>query len=225
MLHGRWSLRAATVTLGVAAAVAICLTAVGAATRAPQAPASEPPAAFLVTRVLHDVRAHSGQSLRVAYRIDDEAAGSGGGSVVASLTVETPKGSVVRVLVRGRQAPLGVAQEWRGRLRLPAGKYLLLATPATPPVRQRLGRSRRVLSCSGRCLLWCRRPPACGAHSRGRPIAAVGCPWRWWTVAEPSTACRPGGPASAPASSRRCCWSRTCAASGAICRCATAFGA
>ena len=127
MLHGRGSLRAATATLGVATAFAICLTVFGAAARAPGAWASEQPAASLVTRVLHDVRVHSGQSVRVVYRIDDEAAGSGAGSVVASLTVETPKGSVVRVLVRGRQAPLGVAQEWRGRLRLPAGRYLLVA--------------------------------------------------------------------------------------------------
>jgi len=127
MLHGRWSLRAATVTLGVAAAFAICLTVLGAATRAPQAPASEPPAASLVTSVLHDVRVRSGQSVRVVYRIDDEAPDSGDGSVVASLTVETPEGNVVRVLVQGRQIPLGVAQEWRGRLRLPAGKYLLVA--------------------------------------------------------------------------------------------------
>jgi len=126
-LHGLWSLRAATVTLGVAAAVAVCSTAVGVAARAPQALASEPSAALLVTSVLHDVRVRSGQSVRVVYRIDDETAGSGAGSVVASLTVETPNGSVVRVLVRGRQAPLGVAQEWRGRLRLPAGKYLLVA--------------------------------------------------------------------------------------------------
>ena len=127
MLHGRWSLRAATVTLGVAAALVVCLTALGAATRAPGAWASEPPAASLVTRVLHDVRVHSGQSVRVVYRIDDEAPDSGDGSVVASLTVETPEGNVVRVLVHGRQIPLGVAQEWRGRLRLPAGKYLLVA--------------------------------------------------------------------------------------------------
>ena len=127
MLHGRWSPRAATVTLGFAAALLVCLAALGAATRAPQAWASEPPAASLVTRVLHDVRVHSGQSARVVYRIDDEAAGSGAASVVASLTVETPKGKVVRVLVRGRQAPLGVAQVWRGRLRLPAGTYLLVA--------------------------------------------------------------------------------------------------
>ena len=127
MLHGRWSLRAATLTLGVAAASAVALTVPVVATRAPRAWASGPPAASLVTSVLHDVRVRSGQSARVVYRIDDEAAAWGDGSVVASLTVETPRGKVVRVLVRGRQAPLGVAQEWRGRLRLPAGTYLLVA--------------------------------------------------------------------------------------------------
>ena len=126
-MRGWRGIRAATVTLGVGIAAVFCLAALADITRAPGAWASEPPAASLVTSVLHDVRVHDGQSVRVVYRIDDEAAGSGAGSVLASLTVETLKGKVVRVLVRGRQAPLGVAQEWRGRLRLPAGTYLLVA--------------------------------------------------------------------------------------------------
>ena len=93
-MRGQRGTRAATVTLGVAPAVAICLAVLGAATRAPRAWAFESPAASLITRVLHDV------------------------SVAASLKVETPEGEVVPVLVQDRQTTLGVAQEWRGRLRL-----------------------------------------------------------------------------------------------------------
>ena len=126
-MRGRRGIRAATVTLGVATAFAICLAVLGAATRAPRAWASESPAASLVTRVLHDVRVHSGQSVRVVFRVDQEAAGSANVSVAASLEVETLEGEVVRVLVRDRQTTLGATQEWRGRLRLPAGRYLLVA--------------------------------------------------------------------------------------------------
>ena len=126
-MRGWRGIRAATVTLGVGIAAVFCLAALADITRAPGVCGMQPPAASLVTSVLHDVRVHDGQRVRVVYRIDDDAAGSGAGSVLASLTVETLKGKVVRVLVRGRQAPLGVAQEWRGRLRLPAGTYLLVA--------------------------------------------------------------------------------------------------
>lgn len=179
MHHGRWSLRAAAVTLRVAAAFAVSLTVLIVATHAPGAWASEPPAASLVTSVLHDVRVHSGQSARVVYRIDDEAAAWGDGSVVASLTVETPKGKVGRVLVRGRQAPLGVAQEWRGRLRLPAGTYLLVAHACdaagqaevrAEPARLVVLRARPALVPTGdglrRALMW-------ASHRAGRVSVAV----------------------------------------------------
>lgn len=133
-MRGRRGIRAATVTLGVATAFAICLAALGAATHAPRAAthaprawASESPAASLVTRVLHDVRVRSGQSMRVVFRVDDAATQTDGMAVATSLNVETPEGEVVRVLVRDRQTTLGVAQKWRGRLRLPAGRYLLVA--------------------------------------------------------------------------------------------------
>ena len=126
-MRGRRAIRAATTTLGVATVVVICLTVLGAAIRAPLAWASEPPAASLVTRVLHDVRVHRGQSMRVVFRVDAEAASTDEATVTASLNVETPEGEVVRVLLHDRQALLGVAQEWRGRLRLPAGTYLLVA--------------------------------------------------------------------------------------------------
>ena len=80
-----------------------------------------------MTKVLHEVRVHSGQSARVQFRVDDAAAAADGTTVAASLNVETSAGDVVRVLVRDRQTSLGVVQAWRGRLRLPAGRYLLVA--------------------------------------------------------------------------------------------------
>jgi len=126
-MQGRRGIRAATNTLGVVTAVAICLVALGAPTCAPQAWASDAPAASLVTKVLHDVRVHSGQSARVQFRVDDAVVASDGATVAASLSVETSAGVVVRVLVRDRQTSLGVVQEWSGRLRLPAGRYLLVA--------------------------------------------------------------------------------------------------
>ena len=126
-MRGRRTRRAALVTLCAAAVVAVWLTGPVAATRVPQAWAAELPAASLVTKVLHEVRVHSGQSARVQFRVDDAAVASDGATVAASLNVETSAGDVVRVLVRDRQTSLGVVQAWRGRLRLPAGRYLLVA--------------------------------------------------------------------------------------------------
>jgi hypothetical protein len=126
-MHRRQAIRVATVVLGIAAAVAICLMLLGAAVRAPRAWASEPPDVSLVTRVLHDVRVRSGQSAKVVFRVDAEPPGSGEATVTASLDVQTPRGDVVRVLVPDRRTLPGVALVWRGRLRLPAGSYLLVA--------------------------------------------------------------------------------------------------
>ena len=61
------------------------------------------------------------------FRVDGAVAASDDATVSASLNVETSTGAVVRVLVRDRQTSLGVVQAWRGRLRLPAGRYLLVA--------------------------------------------------------------------------------------------------
>ena len=190
-MRGWRGIRAATVTLGVGIAAVFCLAAFADITRAPGVWASEPPAASLVTSVLHDVRVHDGQSVRVVYRIDDEAAGSGAGSVLASLTVETLKGKVVRVLVRGRQAPLGVAQEWRGRLRLPAGTYLLVAHACdaagqaearAEPARLVVLRALPTLVPTARGI---KRAFAWAAHRAGRS------PWPWSTAAEVPTAFTP----------------------------------
>ena len=126
-MRGRRTRRAALVTLCASAVVAVWLTGPVAATRVPQAWAAELPAASLVTKVLHEVRVHSGQSARVQFRVDDAAVASDGATVAASLNVETSAGDVVRVLVRDRQTSLGAVQAWRGRLRLPAGRYLLVA--------------------------------------------------------------------------------------------------
>ena len=125
-MRGTREIGTALVAFGAAAAAALCLAAPGAAAGAPRVAASEPPAASLVTRVLRDVRVHSGQSARVWFRVD-AAAATDGAVVAVSLNVETPEGEVVRVLVRDRQASIGVLQVWRDRLRLPLGRYLLVA--------------------------------------------------------------------------------------------------
>ena len=125
-MRGTREIGTALAAFGVAAAAAFCLAAPGAAAGAPRVAAAEPLAASLVTRVLRDVRVRSGQSARVLFRVD-AAAATDGAVVAVSLNVETPEGDVVRMLVRDRQASIGVLQVWRGRPRLPLGRYVLVA--------------------------------------------------------------------------------------------------
>jgi hypothetical protein len=80
----------------------------------------------LTTSVLRDVTVHSGQYATVSYRADDSA----GGTVTVDLLVTTQDGTVVRRLVTGRTLAVGAGHEWRGRLRLRRGRYLLVAHAA-----------------------------------------------------------------------------------------------
>ena len=84
---------------------------------------SASPSETLTTTVTKDVTVHRGQYASVRYRADDSA----GGSVTVDLLVTKRDGTVVLNLVTGRTVPVGADQEWRGRLRLPRGRYLLVA--------------------------------------------------------------------------------------------------
>jgi hypothetical protein len=75
---------------------------------------------------MDDVSAHRGCVARVRYRADDTA----GGAVTLDLVVTTRSGEIRRRLVRGRLTQAGVERVWRGRLRLPRGRYLLVAHAA-----------------------------------------------------------------------------------------------
>ena len=77
----------------------------------------------LTTTVTRDVTVHPGQYAGVFYRVDD----STGGSATVDLLVTTRDGTVVRRLVTGRTVAVGTVRKWRGRLRLPRGRYLLVA--------------------------------------------------------------------------------------------------
>jgi beta-lactamase class A len=79
--------------------------------------------ATLTTTVLHAVRVRRGQVARIAYRADDTA----GGTVTIDLVVTTPKGVLVRTLVRGLETPVGVDLKWRGRVTLKPGRYKIVA--------------------------------------------------------------------------------------------------
>ena len=93
---------------------------------AASSPTPSPPAGTsetLTTTVVGDVTAHRGRMARVRYRADDSA----GGAVTLDLLVTTRSGEVRRRLVTGRLTPAGVERVWRGRLRLPRGRYVLVA--------------------------------------------------------------------------------------------------
>ena len=121
------------------AAFVLALTAAGrpapvrAAAGADAAAAAE--TGVFSTRVVDDVRVHSGEIAPVTYRAEALA----GGAVVADLLVTTLDGVPVRALVRDRVIAVGVRQVWRGRLRLPVGAYRLVVR-----ARDELGRARRL---------------------------------------------------------------------------------
>ena len=128
-----WKLRAAFVC-AVAALLALCNAAPlmrgsTAMARTPAADASPSPSPSgsvsdtLTTTVPRAVTLHSGSTARVRYRADDTA----GGPVTIDLLVTTRSGEVRRRLVTGRVTAVGVERIWRGRLRLPRGRYLLVA--------------------------------------------------------------------------------------------------
>ena len=96
-----------------------------ASTSASSPPASPSPGTSetLTTTVAGSATVHSGSVARVRYRADDTA----GGAVTVDLLVTTRSGAVRRRLVTGRVAQAGVGHVWRGRLRLPRGRYLLVA--------------------------------------------------------------------------------------------------
>ena len=93
-----------------------------AASSASSSPSASP-SATLTTTVTRDVTVHRGQYASVFYRADDPA----GGSATVDLLVTTSDGKVVRRLITGRTVAVGTVREWRGRLRLRRGRYLLVA--------------------------------------------------------------------------------------------------
>jgi len=82
--------------------------------------------ATLTTTVLGAVTVHNGQYATVRYRADDSA----GGTVTVDLLITAGDGTVLRRLVTGKPVPVGIAQKWRGRLRLRRGRYVLVAHAA-----------------------------------------------------------------------------------------------
>ena len=127
--HRSGALRAVLVAALCSAACVMVASAVftpsaATATASPSPSPSAPPTSeTLTTTVVHAVTAHSGSRTSVVYRADDTA----GGTVTVDLLVTTRSGEVVRRLVTGRGTVVGVANTWHGRVRLRAGRYLLVA--------------------------------------------------------------------------------------------------
>ncbi len=89
------------------------------------APSASTPAGrseTLTTAVTANVSVHRGSRARVRYRADDIE----GGTVTVDLLVTTLDGAVRRRLVTGRSVPVGEPRAWRGRIRLPRGRYRLV---------------------------------------------------------------------------------------------------